>query len=164
MSYRRSAAAAIVYNNSLYIFGGYDGNTDRCLNASEIINENGDVRKSTDLPMSLYYHAVTFVNDSFSIITGGTHGNWVFESKWFDPPHTKASNLSWYFNHMTQKFSEGPVLLRGRIGHTSGTLVDKGTKEKIPIVAGGLDMHARPSARILDSTEILFNGKWIEGE
>ena len=67
----RDSAAAIVYNNSIYIFGGYDYNTRKELKTTEIIHKDGKSTRSTDLPMTLLSFAITLVNDTVSIITGG---------------------------------------------------------------------------------------------
>ena len=68
------------------------------------------------------------------------------------------SPLTWYINHETNVFSAGPSLLEGRRRHDSATIVDKVTKEKIPMVTGGIDNGGR-----LDSTELLINGIWQSG-
>ena len=70
---------------------------------------------------------------------------------------TSQSPLTWYINHETNVFSAGPSLLKGRWGHGSATIVDKVTKEKIPMVTGGI------SNVYLDSTELLINGMWQSG-
>ena len=143
----RDSAAAIVYNNSIYIFGGYDYNTRKELKTSGIIHKDGMSTSSTDLPMTLLSFAITLVNDTVSIITGG--GNNAI----------RATKLSWYFNHLTQEFSKGPDLLIPRRSHASGTLIDGGTNEKIPVVAGGMDYGIT-----VNSTEFLLNEKWNKGE
>ena len=47
----------------------------------------------------------------------------------------------------------------GRGWHGSGTLVDKGTKESIVVVAGGFGNDG-----YLDTTELLIDGEWQEGK
>ena len=71
---------------------------------------------------------------------------------------TSYSPLTWYINHETNVFSAGPSLLEGREDHGSATIVDKVTKEKIPMVTGGWGNAGR-----LDSTELLINGMWQSG-
>ena len=51
-------------------------------------------------------------------------------------------------------------MIKGRWCHASGTLVDHGTKEKIPVVSGGL-VHSNITS---DSTEFLVNGIWTKGK
>ena len=65
---------------------------------------------------------------------------------------------TWYYNHETQIFTSGPNLLKGRQrGHRSATIVDKVTKAKIVLVAGGYN------GNYMDLTELLTNGQWETG-
>ena len=71
------------------------------------------------------------------------------------------SDKSWYFNHAIQEFQSGPNLLEVRHDHSSGTVTDQETKEKMAIIAGGYYFsYLAP----LDSTEILLNGEWMTGK
>ena len=89
-------------------------------------------------------HAITSINSTVSILSGGsTSAN-------------SYSPVTWYFNHETNLFSSGPSLLEGRVDHGSATCVDKVTKARIPIVAGGYTYG-------VDSTELLINGQWQSG-
>ena len=129
--------------NSLHIFGGRDLNTNSFLESTEIISEDGETSLSINLPYPLAAHAIASVNHCVSIIIGGeTYGN-------------GASDLTWYYNHITKKFTQGPKLLDGRRLHTAGTLIDQGTNEKVIVVAGGYPTH--------ESVEFLINGKWRQG-
>ena len=65
-----------------------------------------------------------------------------------------------YFNHETQAFSPGPSLLEDREDHASATIIDRVTKAKTPIVAGGINA----ASEFLDSTELLINGEWQLGK
>ena len=65
------------------------------------------------------------------------------------------SDKTWYFNHASQEFQPGPNLLQARRIHSSGTVTDQETKEKMVIIAGGSN-----STDFLDSTEMLLNGEW----
>ena len=64
-----------------------------------------------------------------------------------------------YFNHESQEFQPGPNLLEARSDHSSGSVTDQETKEKIAIIAGGFGIDSN-----LDSTEILWNGEWKTGK
>ena len=142
---RRRYAAGIVYYNALHIFGGYDSDENARLQSSEIVNEDGTSTEGPQLPEWIYRHAIASINSTVSIISGG---------------YTNAySGQTWYFNHATQKFQLGPNLLEKRYGHSSGTITDQETGEKIVIVAGG----SNNIISLMDSTEILLNGKWITG-
>ena len=84
-----------------------------------------------------------------SIITGGL-------------TDTPKFGQNWYFNHASQEFQSGPNLLEARVWHTSASITDQETKEKILIVVGGYSEH-NVSSRFLDRTEILSNGEWVAG-
>ena len=143
MKEKRRYAAGVVYDNRFYVFGGRDGST--LLRSSEIISIDGGVEYGPDLPTAVYNHAITAINTTVSILSGGS---------------TSASLKSpstWYYNHETQGFSSGPSLLERRRVHGSATIVDKVTKSKIPIVTGGLGNG------FLKSTEMLINGHWQPG-
>ena len=143
---KRAVAAGIVYNNSFHIFGGLDANTgDTPLKSSEIVNADGSTTEGPELPVTMLGHGISFINTTVSIITGG---------------HTNGyTDKTWYFNHATQEFRQGPNLLESRRGHAYGTIVDQETKENIAIVAGG---YSEPGG-YRDSTEIFMNGQWVTG-
>jgi hypothetical protein len=135
---KRMYAAGIVYNNALHIFGGRDWDTSTTLQSSEIVKEDGSTTGGPQLPTPIYRHAIASINSTVSIITGG----------W--PAINSYKTL--YFNHASQEFQPGPNLLQGRLWHSSGTVTDQETKEKMAIIAGGY------SSGYLDSTEMLLNG------
>ena len=146
MTSRRTFAAGMVVDNSLMIFGGYDYTGNVRLQSTEIINGNGEVSTGPNMPTALSHHTIATVNASTLIISGG---------------FTNAisySPLTWYFNHVTQKFHEGPSLMEGRRFHGSGTVLDQVTNQKIVVVAGGWN------GNYLDSTELLITGKWQQGK
>ena len=139
---RRSFTAGIVYDNAFHIFGGYDKDTSTTLQSSEIVNKDGSSMEGPQLPTPIQRHAIASINATVSIITGGTDTN---------------SNQTWYFNHASQEFQQGPYLLEARWYHSSATITDQDTKEKIVIVVGGYDGNFK------DTTEILSNGEWVAG-
>ena len=141
---RRAYAAGIAYNNALHIFGGYDFDTTTILQSSEIVKADGSITEGPQLPSTIYLHAIASINSTVSIITGGAGGGY--------------SDKTWYFNHASQEFQPGPNLLKARGYHSSGTVTDQETKEKMTVTAGGLDPFK------LDSTEILVNELWIPGK
>lgn len=148
MMKKRGWAAAIVFDGSLHIFGGseFDFQESTLLQSSEIISGDGTATASTDLPVPLEEHAIASVNDTFSIITGGRTLDGKLDS-------------TWYYNHVTKEFKEGPTLLEGRSGHGAGALIDSGTNQKIPVVTGGWNK----ASIYMDSTEFLINGEWKQG-
>ena len=66
---------------------------------------------------------------------------------------------TWYFDHATQKFTEGPNLLQKRSGPAAGVLIDSVTKEKLILVVGG----SKGPTEYLGSTEILKGENWELG-
>ena len=144
---RRAYATGIVYGNALHIFGGFDYDTWTKLQSSETINIDGSSTEGPKLPTPIYVHAIAAINSAVSIISGGyTNTN-------------SYSRLTWYFNHATHEFQPGPSLLEDRGYHSSGTIIDENTKERIVIIAGG-----RNDNGFFDSTEMLINGKWVTGK
>ena len=150
MNEKRIQATGVVNKKKFHVFGGWDAQQGKGrLVTSEIISIDGGVEYGPDLPSAVWQHAITSINTTVSILSGGgTSAN-------------ECSPLTWYFNHETQAFYTGPSLLEGRWGHGSATYVDKVTKVKLPVVTGG-----RGNGNcdvILDSTELLINGQWQSG-
>ena len=145
MKKKRYAAAGVVFQNKFHVFGGWDGSVR--LQTSELISIDGGVEYGPELPTAVDFHAITSINSTVSMLSGGwTNAN-------------QYSPLTWYFNHETGAFSSGPSLLEDRYDHGSATCVDRVTKAKIPIVTGG-----RGSGDVyLDSTELLINEQWQSG-
>ena len=140
----RWLAAGVMYKKTFHVFGGSNGSYSG-LQTSEIISIDGGVEYGPDLPTGVFGHAITSINATMSILTGGPTSTHFF------------SPLTWYFNHETKTFSSGPSLLVGRHGHGSATVVDQVTSAKIPIIAGGGNGVA------VNSTELLINGQWQSG-
>ena len=143
MRERRYLATSIVYNNRMHIMGGYDGGVE--LASTEILDGNGS-EEGPDLPIAISGHAITKVNQSTSIISGG----WTSAASY--------SDRTWYYNHETQSFVEGPQLIHPRILHGSATIMDTITNALLPIVAGGYDGSR------MDTTEILIDNQWQPGK
>ena len=141
MKEARRNTAAVMHNDKLHVFGGWGGSSSS-QTTSEIINLDGEVRYGPDLPTQFASHAMTKINDTVSLISGGDNAN----------------AKTWYYNHDTETFTSGPDLLEGRSLHGSAINVDKVTKAKIVIVTGGQDNVGN-----IDSTEMLINGQWQTG-
>ena len=151
MKEKRYSAAGIMYQNMFHVFGGAHGLIRS--QTSELISIDGGVEYGPELPTAVRVHAITSINSTVSILSGG------------DTNANHYSRLTWYFNHETNIFSAGPSLLEGRFGHGSATCVDKVTKAKIPIVTGGYGdggIDTNPGY-YLDSTEMLINEQWQSG-
>jgi hypothetical protein len=140
----RLQAAGVMYKKEFHVFGGFGSSISK--QTSEIISIDGGVEYGPELPEAVFSHAITSINSTVSLLSGGL---------------TIASDntpLTWYFNHETNVFTSGPSLPEGRYSHGSATIVDKVTKAKIPTVTGGYG-----KAGILDSTEMLIDGQWQSG-
>ena len=138
-------AAGVMYDKKLHVFGGEGGTK---LKTSFTINVDGEVSYGPDLPRANSAFAMTTINDTVSLLSGG---------------NTKASSSSaktWYFNHDTEIFTKGSDLLSGRNSHGSATIVDKVTKAKIAVVTGGYQAWG---SQALDSTEMLIDGQLETG-
>ena len=143
MRERRWGATSIVYNNRMHIMGGW--NDGGRLASTEILDGNGS-EEGPDLPIAIFYHAITKVNQSTSIISGGSTSA------------ASYSDRTWYYNHETQSFVEGPQLIHPRNRHGSGTIIDTITNALLPVVTGGYDGH------YTDTTEILIDNQWQPGK
>jgi len=142
---RRNGAAGIVHANTFIIFGGYDDTGSGLLSTTEIVTEEGQVTPGPEMPAAVFYHSISSLNATTSILTGG------YTSA------TSSSDVTWYFDHVSQEFQQGPPLITGRKWHSSATLQDHDTKEDIVAVVGGYNRGA------LDSAEFLRNGEWTAG-
>ena len=143
MKKKRNRAAGVMYNKKLHVFGGFSGSL--ILWTSETINADGEVGDGPNLPTAILYHAMTAINDTVSLLSGGqTNSN-------------SASAKTWYYHHDTETFTSGPDLLEGRRDHGSATNIDKVTKAKIAVVTGGVNGNK------MDSTELFINGQWQTG-
>ena len=110
-----------------------------------------------ELPfMSVRGYSVTNINETTSLLVGGTNDyDWGYGYLYFYTP-TKAT---YFFNHQTQKWTQGPDMNCARAGHVSGIVTDAVTNEKYIIVIGSKSKKGC----LPDSTEILMDGNWILG-
>ena len=138
MKERRQYATGVMHNDKLHVFGGRSSSNSKS-QTTETINVDGDVSYGPDLPTAIRYHAMTKINNTVSLISGGQTST------------TSNSAQTWYYHHETEAFTSGPDLLEGRQGHGSATNVDKVTKAEIVVITEG------------DSTELLINGQWQSG-
>ena len=143
MKENRQFAAGVMHDDKLHVFSGRNS-VSSYLYTSETINLDGEVSNGPDLPTAVWGHAMTKINDTVSLLSGGYKGG-------YDTVQT------WYYNHDTEAFTYGPDLLEGRRLHGSAIIVDKVTNAKIAVVTGGY------ASGNLDSTEMLINGQWQTG-
>ena len=145
MKEKRRHATGVIHKNKFHVFGGYSDVYSR-IKTTELISIDGGVEYGPELPEAVYSHAITSINSTVSLLSGG------------ETDSNNYSPLTWYINHETNVFSSGPSLLQGRRWHGSATIVDKVTNAKIPMVTGGSGNGGK-----LDSTELLVNGHWQSG-
>jgi len=146
LNVEREYAAAIVSDQKLTIFGGRDEN-DIGLDSVEIIDGNGQSQdNNNNLPGTIFGHAIASINSSVAILSGGNVDG-------------SLSRRTWFYKHATRTFSDSPELKTARSGHASGTVIDQDTNEVIPMVTGGYNYP-----ETLDSTEILLDGQWKQGQ
>jgi hypothetical protein len=114
-----------------------------------MISENGMSEDGPDLKTAISSHAITIINSTMSIITGG------------NTSIPDITSETWYYNHETKTFTSGPKLMKARRSHGSATIIDKTTKEKIPVVTGG--HFGNKLFQVTDLTELLIKGQWQRG-
>ena len=150
---RTYAASIVHYENFLWITGGRDMELSLVHSSSEFIEagKNNSVA-GTNLPRPLTWHAMVAVEKDLTMVIGGLSLNW---GNWY---WTDDSNVTYYFDHSSQQWSSGPPLIIGRHGHAAFLVTDEISNENMVVVAGGSYLES------LNSTEILRDGKWIEGK
>ena len=112
------------------------------LASTEYISLDGHSSAGPELPLNMKDHAMVSINASMSILIGG---------------YTKSEDLyfTFYFEHTTEQWKNGPELQMPRFNHAAGLVTDTVTKQVFVVVTGGYR---------LDSTEILMNDTWVEGK
>ena len=135
-------AASIVHNdNTLWVTGGSNGGY---LASTEYVKLTGTM-PGPDLPMALRYHAMVAINNTCSMVIGGEDQNLVYSASTF------------YYDHNEGEWTTGPSLMQARKWHAAGIVTDEVTDENFVAVTGGY------YSRVLDSTEILQDGNWVQG-
>ena len=142
MSVGRDNAASIVLNdNILWVTGGYNGVK---LASTEYVKMTGTM-PGPDLPMALYYHAMVAINNTCSMVIGGESSG-------------ANSASTFYYDHNEGEWTTGPSLMQAREFPAAGIVTDEVTDENFVAVTGG---YYYPDD--LDSTEILQDGNWVQG-
>ena len=155
LSEKRAYAASLINDkNNFWVTGGYWYNYDYTLipfSSTEYISKNGESVKGPELPLGLAGHAVISVNSTVSMFIGGlTEGE-------------TSIDLTFYYDHYNQVWSDGPRLNFVRSFHGAGIVTDLITREKLAIITGGVSYDDDSFAHELRSTEILIDGKWVLG-
>ena len=146
----REYARIIPLENKVWITGGGD-ETHQAKKTTEFILASGISTPGPDLPIALEGHAMSKLNLSTSMIIGGYY---------YENSSQAYSDKTWYFDHRTEKFSDGPNLLERRFKHTAGVVKDSVyTEEKRVVVVGG----SNSISIFLKSVEWLVSGTWEQG-
>ena len=145
MKEKRGCAAAVMHNDRLHVFGGYSGSSS--LQTTETINVDGEVSYGPDLPTAVRVHAMTKINGTVSLLSGGITDTNSYSAK------------TWYYNHDTETFTSGPDLLEGRRTHGSWRMQWWRCCWGYPWRL----MTEHQSPVMMDSTEMLINGQWQTG-
>ena len=152
MKEARVFAKSVVTQGRIWVTGGI-GKTYDIVSKTEYIPKSSSNEPS--LPEPLYMHEIISINDTTSMLIGGS-------TQTFIPDGTNASSSkTHYFNHLSQTWKDGPRLMNGRAGHSAGIIMDHATHEQhIAVVGGSLD-----NSHATDSVELLLNGEtqWTEG-
>jgi len=146
MAEKRSGAAAVSHKGTLHIFGGFDS-SGNWLKSTEMVTIGQDTTRGKDMPQPLAGHAISKINGTFSLITGGLTSTYVTVS------------TTWFYNHDDEEFTRGPNLLQPRFWHASGILQDHADGKNIVAIIGGRDNKNDG----LKSTELLIDGGWQTG-
>ena len=153
MSVGRTLAASIIFNHkALWVTGGYLELTLYPIASTEYITVTGTML-GPDLPMALYSHAMVAINSTCSMVIGGLNSNAPYGSP---DGHYLASTF--FYDHNGGEWINGPNLMQARGSHAAGFVTDEVTDEHFVAVTGG------DYGNILDSTEILQDGEWVQGK
>ena len=159
MSAGRMYAASIVINdNTLWVTGGYLANSYQAYLAStEYVTVTGIIL-GPDLPMALYHHAMVAINSSWSMVIGGEKSN------------SYSASSTFFYDRNEEEWIIGPSLMQARKSHAAGIVTDDVTSEHFVAVTGGIVIISHLGSIEgfdydgLDSTEILQDGKWVQGK
>ena len=149
MSVGRLYAASIVINkNTLWVTSGmneYVG-IDR-LNSTEYVKITGTM-PGPDMPMYLVRHAMVAINSTCTMVIGGDTASGT------SAPSTAST---FFYDHYESEWINGPSLMQERAYHAAGIVTDEVTDETFVAVTGGENLE------FLNSTEILQDGEWVQG-
>ena len=136
MKEARQYAKSIVIQSQIWVTGGDSGGIT--LSSTEYIPKSSNNEPS--LPelfpgYAIYCYALVSINETISMVIGG------------------LANRTYYFNHQSQTWKDGPTLIIPRLFHTAGLIMDHVTHTQHIAVVGGIFLD-----ELLDSVELLLNG------
>lgn len=129
----RQAAASIVMNDKLLIFGGY--NTAGYLQSTEEMDETGKATLGPSMPLTIKHHCAVKINHNTAVIIGGAD-------------ESSSIKLTYFYNFDSKTFESGPDLMVARERHACGMLSSNG--KSFVVVTGG-----KNGGVILGSTEYM---------
>ena len=143
MKEERAHAKSIVSQGKIWVTGGHG---KKIHSSTEFIPDNFS-SSGPILPEPVERHAIISINDTTSMLIGG-YTTYDFYSR-----------KTYYFNHHSQIWKDGPSLMNGRSYHTAGLIMDHVTLTQHIAVVGGYNNE------VLDSVELLLNGEtqWKKG-
>ena len=107
-----------------------------------------------EYPEHINDHAIIMINQTTAFFVGGNQGNGPLQ----------YSNKTYYLNVESSEWKRGTDLKTGRMGHTTGVLVDHITNSQIAAVVAGKNTS---EYSFLSSTEFLGLGygqmNWTQG-
>ena len=141
---RDYAKSIAVTQSQIWVTGGR-GNRGKRLSSTEYIPKS--LTNEPSLPEPVRSHALVSINETTSMLIGGSTNN------------DDISSKTHYFNHQNQSWKDGPRLINGRREHSAGVIIDHITQAQHIAVVGGYINGGS------DSVEILFNGEtqWNKG-
>ena len=142
---RENAASIVLKDNTLWVTGGYGGMNGNYLASTEMVTITGII-PGPDLPMALISHAMVAINNTCTMVIGGSHTGYFNDY-----------SATFFYVHNEGEWINGPSLMQGRYDHAVGIVTDKVTNENFVAVTGGY------GGEYWDSTEILQGGKWVQG-
>ena len=143
MKEERAHAKSIITQGQIWVTGGH-GN--KIHSSTDYIPKKFSSNEPI-LPEPVERHAIISINDTTSMLIGGY------------TTYNFYSRKTYYFNHHSQIWNDGPSLMNGRCYHTAGLIMDHVTHTQHIAVVGGYNNE------VLDSVELLLNGEtqWKKG-
>ena len=155
LSYGRWYAGSVVLdsdlgeNSLLWITGGTGTGGWIVLQNSEYVYSDGTVMMGPELPEHIDEHCAVNVNKTHTLLITG------------EAADSGTSGITYFFNHVSQEWSQGPRLKQGRYRFACG-MFQKNGRDTI-MVAGG---YAGNGGYPFDSVEYMYLDEllWQEGK
>ena len=149
MSVGRDNAASIVLSGTiLWVTGG--SNKDNVLASTENVSIDGSM-PGPNLLLAVEKHSIVAINSTSSMVIGGSPAVCLHICSF-------STSSTFYYDHNKGNWFKGPSLMHPRHSHAAGIVTDEVTNENFVVVTGGSS-----SAKEMDSTEILQDRKWLQG-